>query len=217
MHERVQEIDLAGRRVVVEAVVPGRTWDAVRSTDAAVELGDDVGAGITVFRSELSRCEVFSCQCIREGDAVPSVLLRRVRKVGENLDGTGLRKHLSGTLSRREGAERAHHIHRHFALQDRSPEFECALIGGQSLLADGRTGIAADGCGRCRIVEAYARRIDVDELEISRNGRDADRQSQQHGGEAGAERECSHVISPSLPVPRARHARPARHPASTAL
>jgi len=60
-----------------------------------------------------------------------------------------------------QARKRALHDDRDIALEHLAPEFERLAVGDQALRADRGAGVAADGCGGRRVIEAHARHIDV--------------------------------------------------------
>ena len=121
-----------------------------------VEVGAEVRTDIVA-----GRVQVHAGQLVRKGHVVPRAGERRVRKIPEDRDRAGAAEY-PGPERRELGANPDRHVAVEPCAPDRRGMGEC----DQPLLAKCRPGVPANRHGRCRIVEAGVRGIDVDDDEL---------------------------------------------------
>ena len=155
VQEYGQQVDAARALVAVEAVVPRTGGQATRGADERVELRDDV---------IIDRVEVGPGEPVRLRAGVPRRRERGVREVGVEHVRTRRAEH-TGADTARQRIERRLDADRDRALQHGIPDLAGLDERVQPLLADRGARVAADRCGRGRIVEALARAIEVDDDE----------------------------------------------------
>ena len=168
------EIDLAARRIAVEAVVPGVRKRA-RRAERAVELRADVGL----------RREVRAAELVRERLGVPRVRDQRAGEVGVY----GRRASLAEHRARGAARERVHRRRdgdRHRAHELGGPHVGRVLEGGEPLGTERRRDVPAHRCDHGRIVEAFARIVGVDDGDGRGASRAEGEQEREHAPEEPA-------------------------------
>ena len=178
VNHHIEEIDGARGTIVVKTVVPGQPSETVRiRVDPAVEEGDDVIVERRLEKTRIRRArgQVETGQAVGQGHVVPVKGQDRPGEIDEDLQRTS-RTQGTARGGAIEGLEGSLDDDVDVAIEDGTPKVGGELEGGETLITDGETRVAAHRSRGGWIVEAHTGGVHIIDGEGGSEGRD-----NQHG------------------------------------
>jgi len=153
------QIDLIRALVGIKSVVPGVSHETRRLAEVHIETRDDVRRRRDTKKRVWVQFEPRTL--VGQGRMVPGAREHFSGKIPEDENGAGGAEHRCSRCTR-EGLEHRNDADLDGTVQTRGPQIGCSLERDEPLLTDGRSGVAANWCSWCRVVETDARPVGVD-------------------------------------------------------